>query len=668
MPFEANVIRLHVAQPAQQAASGRPPLALARVRNEIAGHLRQVLQALFESADDWLFELADHSADRNEQQALFEAMRDLRLNRAEIERSFQQRVFDAFASIGPDDAATPILRRLFAAQPLRCEQPRDPRERAALDDIAARLGHLAAASLGQLTQRIVALTGKAITQPRNPFGPHALCGYFLDACQSLGVDIRVRLVMLRLFERYAVADLDRLYRQSNRTLAAAGVLPTLQVVAEQEAGGWQMHSALASLEHPACGVFAALKTLWLRRQRAGHTPYACPARIGSGSLAKPDETAHALVAMLFEALADDHNLPAALHALLPRMLPAFARMAALDETLFEQRSHPARRLLDEMTDAAIGWNAHDDLQADPAYRAIEQITRRLAHAEVADATPFCESLSCLRAVCTQERRRSDVLMQRTLDAEQNRCRASAACEAVETALDGRLFGQVLPEAVTRLLCDGWSKVLLQTHLRHGPRSAQWRAALQTMDQLLWSLSFSDPEQSRTRLLEVLPTLLEALRRGLASVAFDPFATADFFAQLEAIHLQAAALATESSAVRRSPVSERIRLGEPQACKPTEGAPLLPPALHEHLRPGCWVEFREDHQHRLRCRLAAAIPPHGRYLFVNRSGIKVLEKSASALAIDWQRGAVALLEDGSAFERAFDALVAELQHGGETIKR
>lgn len=668
MPVEANVIRLHVAQPAQQAASGRPPLALARVRNEIAGHLRQVLQALFESADDWLFEIADHSADRNEQQALFEAMRNLRLNRAVIERSFQQRVFDAFASIGPDDAATPILRRLFATQPLRTEQPRDPRERAALDDIAARLGHLAAAPLGQLTQRIVALTGRAITQPRNPFGPHALCGYFLDACQSLGVDIRVRLVMLRLFERYAVADLDRLYRQSNRTLAAAGVLPTLQVVADRETHDQQMRAALASSEHPPCGVFAALKTLWLRRQRAGHPPYTAPARIGRGALAKPDETAHALVAMLFEALADDHSLPAALHALLPRMLPAFARMAALDETLFEQRSHPARRLLDEMTDAAIGWNADDDLQADPAYRAIEQITRCLANAEVADATPFCESLSCLRAVCTQERRRSDVLMQRTLDAEQNRCRASVARKAAETALDSRLFGKVLPEAVTRLLCDGWSKVLLQTHLRHGSRSPQWRAALQTMDRLLWSVSFNDPDRSRTRLLEVLPDLLEALRHGLASVAFDPFATADFFAQLEAIHLQAAALVTESPAVRRNQVSERISLSAPQACKSTTDAARLPPALHEHLRPGCWVEFRADPQHRLRCRLAAAVPPRGCYLFVNRSGLRVLEKSASAMACDWQRGAMKLLEDGSAFERAFAALVAELQHGGETVNR
>ncbi|MFX5747660.1 DUF1631 family protein, partial [Acinetobacter baumannii] len=50
-----------------------------------------------------------------------------------------------------------------------------------------------------------------------------------------------------------------------------------------------------------------------------------------------------------------------------------------------------------------------------------------------------------------------------------------------------------------------------------------------------------------------------------------------------------------------------------------------------LRVGSWVEIQEDAEHKLRCKLAAVIRPTGRYIFVNRTGMKVLEKTRMGLA-------------------------------------
>lgn len=638
MPFEANVIRLNVEPPEQRTASARLPIALASVRNEIAGHLRQVLQPLFERADDWLFEIADHTADPGEQHALFEAMRDLRINRPMIERSFQQRVFAAFASIEPDDPQAAGLRRLAATQPLRASQPRDARETAALDAMAARLAHLAAATLSQLTLRIGALTGRKLIEGRNPFGADALCGYFLDACQCLGVEIRVRLLLLKLFERYVIADLDRLYRQSNRTLAAAGVLPGLQVTGEHE----------VDISQPLLAVSSA--------PGATHsTSDPCHAEAWPKRLSATDAVIQ--VTTLFDYLDSDRNLPPSLRTLLHRLLPAFTQLARLDPSLFDLHSHPARQLLDEIAVAAIGWNEHEDLQADPGYRVIEQITRRLATNPIEDSTLFCESLACLRVVCTEERRRSELLTHRTLAAEAEQHRAAQACQRVEAALNARLLGRLLPETVISLLREGWSQVLLHACLQHGARSPNWRAALQTMDQLLWSVTLEHSPQTQRQLLDALPDLLDQLRQGLASVAFDPFATAAFFAGLEAIHLQAAGPATLARApsVTRRLVVGRFRMGLPVEPEPANAfrdeAPEPVPALMNRLRRGCWMEFNEGETHRLRCKLAALNEPDGVYLFVNRNGLKVLEKTRKGLAADFVRGAVRLLDDSPLFERA-----------------
>ncbi|MDU0220479.1 DUF1631 family protein, partial [Escherichia coli] len=77
-----------------------------------------------------------------------------------------------------------------------------------------------------------------------------------------------------------------------------------------------------------------------------------------------------------------------------------------------------------------------------------------------------------------------------------------------------------------------------TCLKHGVDSDEWQAALQTMDDLVWSVAPHEDPEARLRLLELVPGLLKALREGMASAAFDPFSTSEFFSQLEALHVQA----------------------------------------------------------------------------------------------------------------------------------
>ena len=79
-----------------------------------------------------------------------------------------------------------------------------------------------------------------------------------------------------------------------------------------------------------------------------------------------------------------------------------------------------------------------------------------------------------------------------------------------------------------------------------------------------------------------------------------------------------------------------------------------------LRVGSWVEFQEDEENKLRCKLAAVIKPSGKFIFVNRTGMKVLEKTRMGLAVEFRRGAIRLLDDALLFDRALESVIGNLR--------
>jgi hypothetical protein len=81
---------------------------------------------------------------------------------------------------------------------------------------------------------------------------------------------------------------------------------------------------------------------------------------------------------------------------------------------------------------------------------------------------------------------------------------------------------------------------------------------------------------------------------------------------------------------------------------------------DQLRLGSWVEFQEDDDNSLRCKLAAIIQSTGNYIFVNRTGLKVQEHSRTSLALEFRRGAARLLDDTLLFDRALESVLGNLR--------
>ncbi|WP_421666724.1 DUF1631 family protein [Pseudomonas lundensis] len=82
-------------------------------------------------------------------------------------------------------------------------------------------------------------------------------------------------------------------------------------------------------------------------------------------------------------------------------------------------------------------------------------------------------------------------------------------------------------------------------------------------------------------------------------------------------------------------------------------------LVSQLRLGTWIELQENEEFRLRCKLIAILEPGGKHIFVNRTGLKVLEQSRTDLIAQLRSGKVLLLDDRLLFDRALESVIGSL---------
>ena len=709
MHNDGKVVPINRAQ-ATPSPLARLPVVLLQVRDKAAQQLQQGLQELFDNADDTLFEMAEKARSTVDHHIFFEAMRDLRLKRKNFERVFMEQLFVAFANLGQARCSGAHLVPLVSYEAAPGTSADDVEKAVALEAMLGRVRHRDGLALGQLNARLSELLGRRLEDPENPLGPARLCEFFLQAGRSLGVEIRVKLVMLKLFEKYVLSDADLLYGEANQLLIATGVLPQLKTVPSRRAGGREAREhqhytsqAVADppLDESGQQAFSALQKLLVAVRgsvaptlEASAEPQPIATRdllrllshlqqyvpepggeddfdlrnqleqlltrgsVKSGKsrvLEEADEDVTNLVAMLFEFMFDDSGVPDAFKALIARLQIPLLKVAVLDKSLFSCAEHPARRLLNDMASAVIGWSPPHDHPRDNLYLCIEQLVQRVLNEFVEDPAIFSQLLTTFSAFIAQERKRSERLERHTRDAEQERLQVEVARQRVAHVLNRRLVGKTLPQSVLQFVQQAWSQVLLVAVLKHGEQSLQWQAALRTVDELIWSVGLREDTEAGRRLLEQLPGLLKALRDGLAGAAFDPFSTREFFLRLQAMHVQP--LDGEVLVEVREPfILGAGPLGADEPL-PHDDPDLL---KAKQLRAGTWVALQQHEAGTLRCKLTAIMPPADTYVFVSRAGLKVLEKSAGQLALAFKQGVLHALDDGPLFERALAAVVDNLR--------
>ena len=110
--------------------------------------------------------------------------------------------------------------------------------------------------------------------------------------------------------------------------------------------------------------------------------------------------------MLFQFVLDDRCLAEPMKAVISRLQIPIIKVAMQDMSFFGETSHPARRLLNEMTTAALGWVAEDDFEKDSFYQAVNDAVDRVSAEFVDDIGIFGEVLADFISYRENETKRS----------------------------------------------------------------------------------------------------------------------------------------------------------------------------------------------------------------------------------------------------------------------
>ncbi|MCK0163599.1 DUF1631 domain-containing protein [Marinobacter sp. S6332] len=379
------------------------------------------------------------------------------------------------------------------------------------------------------------------------------------------------------------------------------------------------------------------------------------------ALKEVDEDLINLVSMLFEFILDDYSLSAPVQVLISRLQIPILKVVLKDKSFFSKTTHPARKLLNALARAGIGWSNSDEKARDKLYEKIHSIVQKILCEFDGDVTLF-ESLNQeFEEFLARENRKSSLVEQRTRESERGRIKSQKAQELVDRVLKERVARYRLPEPVHNILINGWSRFMFLAYLRDDVEH-RWQESVKVVDDLIWCLLPHEDDSERDQWVRVVPGLLKSLRAGLEEVSYNATKLDDTMSLLK--HELA-------EAFRASPnieIAEELPNQEDSVTEAHNAAYLQPEdsAMAEHMvevdsiEVGNWVEFRLVNGANFRCKLSAIIDEADCFVFVNRMGLKVIEKTRIELAQEMRRGRMTRLEQGALIDRALDAVVGSLR--------
>jgi polyhydroxyalkanoate synthesis regulator phasin len=360
--------------------------------------------------------------------------------------------------------------------------------------------------------------------------------------------------------------------------------------------------------------------------------------------------------------------------LLARLQIPYLKAAILDRKMFAHRQHPARRLLDGLAEQAKSWSEESDRDR-RLHDKVKTIVEQLLHDFDDDMGIFERLLADLQQFRDVNKRRSELAEQRVAESTRGREKLEQARRRAAREILDRIGEHKLPPLVHGVLARAWANHLVLTLLRQGEASPEYRSALHFVDDLIVSTRPAQDPESRQQLRQMIPGIERALRMGLTNVAFQEHDIDRLLSQLHGYYRQQlgeTAATGETVTVDEDtamlaipdsiqPVIDRDAELDENVDDDTVEVPPDSPEWHQvqALQPGTWLEFSHVEEAMTRAKLSWISPMSGRYLFVNRRGLKVADYSPQELAALLIDGHARVLAANALFDRALSAIVGRL---------
>ena len=397
----------------------------------------------------------------------------------------------------------------------------------------------------------------------------------------------------------------------------------------------------------------------------------------SQAVQQVDEDVINLVAMFFDFVLDDQNIPDHVKALISRLQMPILKVALKDKTFFSDTDHSARQFINEIASLSIGIEG-----AETDSGLIEQIENWVQSIQT-DVNSldqaFANALDELSSYNQKQQKKSELIQKRTREAAEGKASKQIATLKAQQAIQEAMDGKTLPAEVSRFVVQNWQQALYTTHIKHSDDSPQWLERLQTMQDLIWCSQVHEDEKSRARFERIVTDLFTKIELGLRDTALSEAQSQAEVGKLQTLLEQLANKSNDAPAVEvetfdaeneEALVEVKRHKGWKEMTALERQKVEFQALTYEFIEKaesveiGSWLEFKEASSGTtIRCKLAAKLESSDSYVFVNRLGFKAVEKPRKEFAFDLQRNKARLLKSGPLFERSLHRVVHSLKNIG-----
>ncbi|MGB5260598.1 MAG: DUF1631 domain-containing protein [Gammaproteobacteria bacterium] len=364
-----------------------------------------------------------------------------------------------------------------------------------------------------------------------------------------------------------------------------------------------------------------------------------------------------LVGMIFEHMLKDEDLPNVAKAELSRLHTPYLKVAIIDKRFFSDNTHPAHELLNSLANAAARWVFEDDLERG-IFPSLRHTVQRVIDEFVNNIELFSELLGSFNRSLNELIDRASAIEERTRQAAAGKEKLGMARNQAAEAIEAAVSDHNVPSPIRKLLGDVWLDKLMFIFLREpdAEKSASWQLAIQTVEDIIWSVEPRVTEEGQAELLGKLPALRARIEQAFRDL--ETYGSGDNEAHLQKIcTLQEEALHQPADEQPAAPAEEPV---EPEAtateaeadtrvAEPQEEA--LPPEVQacvdqlKQVAFGTWFYIQESRNtHPVRVKLSWFSKMSQNYMFVDSMGVKSTVWQQNELAALMTDGRARIIED------------------------
>ena len=378
------------------------------------------------------------------------------------------------------------------------------------------------------------------------------------------------------------------------------------------------------------------------------------------------------LAEVFDFVFADQAIPMQMKVIIGRLQIPVLKAAMIDRDFFLSDEHPARRLVDTLAGASVGW-APEKGEDDPLYVRIESTVQRVLTEFEDDLELFSDLLRDFTEFLfeseQQVQSRVEPAAQVEHRVESDEHARAQADELIHKHLRERSRDKLLGPFLLPFLTNEWRNVIAYALQSGADSAAASDRAIETMDLLIWSTEPKTTSEQRRELVSVLPDLVRQLNTGLDAIGWDGDGRATFTRRLINTHTLAIRMkkapepdSQEAALQSRQGEAAIKQLDERRAARQAlEDDDPLGAVAHDFKR-GMWFDVEIALGTRVRCRLSWVSPLRTRLLFTNRDGFDAFVRSEREVAAMARLGRLTVVDQVPIVGRALEQLLKDQDLG------